>query len=56
MMQRMNQMHSNIMKNFGIRDPFKDDPFFNNKGGLSIERSGFGMDIFKNAEKMMIKM
>jgi hypothetical protein len=56
MIQKMNQMQSNIMKNFGMRDPFENDPFFNNKGGSLIERSGFGMDIFKNAEKMMNKM
>jgi hypothetical protein len=39
-----------------MRDPFENDPFFNNKGGSLMERSGFGMDIFKNAEKMMNKM
>ena len=32
MIQRMNQMQSNIIKNFGMRDPFENDPFFNNKG------------------------
>jgi hypothetical protein len=56
MIQRMNQMQSNIMKNFGMRDPFENDPFFNNKGGSLMERSGFGNDIFKNAEKMMKNM
>ena len=56
MIQRMNQMQSNIMKNFGMRDPFENDPFFNNKGGSLMKRSGFGNDIFKNAEKMMKNM
>ena len=31
------------MKNFGMSDPFKNDPFFN----------GGGRDMFKRAEKMM---
>ena len=39
-----------------MRDPFENDPFFNNKGGSLMDRSGFGMDVFKNAEKMMNKM
>jgi hypothetical protein len=49
-------MQSNIMKNFGMRDPFENDPFFNNKGGSLMERSGFGNDIFKNAEKITIPL
>ena len=30
MMKRMDQMHNQMMKNFG--DPFKNDPFFQNSG------------------------
>ena len=26
---RIDQMQSNLMKNFGMDDPFKNDPFFN---------------------------
>lgn len=43
-----------MMKSFGMRDPFENDPFF--KGGSLIERDGFGVDIFKNAEKVMNNM
>ena len=45
----MDDMHSEMFKGFGggmmMRDPFKDDPFFNG-----------GDDIFGNANKMMAQM
>ena len=58
----MDKMHENMMKNFGsMRDPFKDDPFFNGKGDGALMPFGGGFGggfgkMFENAHKMMDNM
>ena len=43
MIQQMENMQNEMMKNFGggmmMRDPFKDDPFFNSLGGGIFDRA-----------------
>ena len=52
MLAEMNHMHKKMFEGFGgglmMRDPFKDDPFFNGKGGF-----GNMDEMFGNANKMM---
>lgn len=51
MMKQMDNMHKDMFKGFGggmgmmMRDPFKDDPFFNGSD-----------DMFGNANNMMAQM
>lgn len=52
----MTKMADDMFKGFGgglmnMRDPFKDDPFFNGKGGFGDMMGGFG-----NIDKMMKDM
>jgi hypothetical protein len=42
----MEKMQSQMMKGFGMSDPFKNDPFFNGSGG----------DMFHGADRMMGQM
>jgi hypothetical protein len=43
MIRQMEHMQNEMMKNFGggmmMRDPFKDDPFFNSRGGGIFDRA-----------------